>query len=207
MGHFQKFSVPPKGGLPTPARRGKPRQGLGQGAVGGRGTCSPGRRRDRAPSRRRRLLAQPVSQDRAKRPLYTLSTFYTAKPAPHPLRLRFSALKTQPRTSPKKTSAFSPRSPRSNQPRPNIYYLLSIIYYLLSIISHDPSCAGRVKNFIVPKKNIDTSPAHAVSCVRCNWTLSRVGMSFSAPVSASADRRHVFGKALITNVNLQKETT
>ena len=61
-----------------------------------RGTCSPGRRWRRAPSRRRRLLAQPVSQDRAKRSLYTLSTFYTAKPTPHlpppqnPLRpLRF----------------------------------------------------------------------------------------------------------------------
>ena len=30
---------------PVQPRRGKPRQGLGQGAVGGRGTCSPGRRR------------------------------------------------------------------------------------------------------------------------------------------------------------------
>ena len=32
---FPKFPDPPNGGLPNPARRGKPRQGLGQGTVGG----------------------------------------------------------------------------------------------------------------------------------------------------------------------------
>ena len=35
LGLFQKFPIPPKGGHPNPARRGKPRQGQGEGAVGG----------------------------------------------------------------------------------------------------------------------------------------------------------------------------
>ena len=63
-----------------PIRRGEESpEGAGARRRWRRGTCSPDRRRGRAPSRRRRLLAQPVSQARAKRP------------TSHPLLLRLSA--------------------------------------------------------------------------------------------------------------------
>ena len=81
---FSKYFLSRRnGGLPNPARRGKPQRGWGKAplAAGNLFTEPP---TGRAPSRRRRLLAQPVSQVRAKRP------------TPHPLLLRLSALETSP---------------------------------------------------------------------------------------------------------------
>ena len=69
MGPFREFSCP-AGTAGFRVRRGEEAlKGLGRWLGGGRGTCSPDRQRGRAPSRRRRPLAQPVSQGRAKRPL------------------------------------------------------------------------------------------------------------------------------------------
>jgi hypothetical protein len=137
-GTFQKFSVPPNGGIPNPARRGKPRQGLGQGAVGGRGTCSPGRRRGRAPSRHRRLLAQPVSQGRAKRP------------APRPLLLCFSAspllcVKEQPRTSPSRILIWRDCFPTSTLHALHALHVLA--YNLAKLSSSTFPCAARAAGY------------------------------------------------------------